>query len=99
MTKTKKNSISNMVEGLTLIEAAYTQINQISDLNDKTIASLACGFFYRAASCFGKTALIPQEANLAKYTKTYPNATNFLSMLCSLANSQKNKEVVVKPKK
>jgi hypothetical protein len=68
-------------------------------MNDKAIASFACGFFYRASTCFGKTALTPREANLAEYKKTYPNATIFLSMLCSLANSQKNKEVGVKPKK
>jgi hypothetical protein len=68
-------------------------------MNDKAIASLACGFFYRASTCFGKDALTPQEANLAEYTKTYPQATIFLSMLCSLANSQKKKEIAVKPKK
>ena len=99
MTKTKKNSTANMVEGLTLIEVAVTTINTISNVNDKALASLACGLFYKASSCFGKVALTPQEANLAEYAKTYPQATIFLASLCSLANSQKNTEVVVKPKK
>jgi hypothetical protein len=99
MTKIKKISTVNLVEGLTLIEVAVTTINQISNVNDKAVASLACGLFYKASSCFGKVALTPQEANLTEYAKTYPNATIFLSMLCSLANSQNKKEIAVKPKK
>ena len=98
MTKTKKISTANLVEGLTLIEVAVTTINQISNVYDKTTASLACGLFYKASSCFGKVALTPQEANLAEYSKTYPQAIIFLEAICSLAKYQKNKEIMDEPK-
>jgi hypothetical protein len=99
MTKTKKDSTSNLVEGLTLIESALTAITQIVNENDRAVASLAAGFFYKASSILGKDALTLQEANLVEYAKSYPQATMFLEAVCSLVNSSMYKEIVGKPKK